>query len=249
MGTFGPALTTRSTVGVLPHRGAPRRVGRQDRPLGPRVLPGGDLADVEPVVLKRPDRDGLGQAHHVGHVDVRTAQRTHEEEGDDTERDEEHDEEHDEPADPAAAFLLLDVGVGIGPAVERDDLGLPGRHDGFGGVVRAERAHHAGRGRVDGLDRPPFGEAQQVGPQLLGRGVTVGGVLRQRLHHHGLERGGHRRVGHPRQHRMVAHVLGGHRDRGVPGERWSTHRHFVEDDTEAVDVAARVDTLSFGLLG
>ena len=91
----------------------------------------------------------------------------------------------------------------VRPVVARDSLGGRRRRP-------PSRRSIAG---IDRLDRAAVGEAEEVGPELLGRSVAVGRVLGHRLHDHGLERRRDGRVGHPRQDRLVAHVLGGDRDR------------------------------------
>ena len=115
--------------------------------------------------------------------------------------------------------------------------------------VAADRGHHRGEAGVPRLDGPPVGEAQEVGAQLLGRAVAVVGVLGHGLHDHGLERRRHRRVRLARQHGLVADVLGGDGHRRVAREGGTADGHFVEDDAERVDVAARVHPLALGLLG
>ena len=120
------------------------------------------------------------------------------------------------------------------------------------------RPHHGGRaerviievmpGSTASTGRP-VGKAQEVGPQLLGRPVTVVRVLGHRLHDDGVERRGDGRIGHPGQDGLVAHVLRGDRHRRVAGERRLADRHLVEHDAERVDVAPGVDPLALGLLG
>ena len=111
------------------------------------------------------------------------------------------------------------------------------------------RGHHRGHAGIGRLDGSPVGKAQEVGPQLLGRPVTVVGVLGHRLHDDGVERRRDGRVGHPGQDGLVAHVLGGNRHRRVAGEGRLADRHLVEHDAERVDVAPGVDPLALGLLG
>ena len=161
---------------------------------------------------------------------------------------EEEHQDDDEAARALLALLFLPVGrrqsrragrpwcARVAAAIIVVAAGGAGGHD----DVRLGSPASTGR---------PVGEAEEVRPQLLGRGVARGRILGHRLHDHGLERGGDGGVGDAGQHGLVAHVLRSDGDRGVAGEGRAADRHLVEDDAERVDVAAGVDALALGLLG
>ena len=118
-------------------------------------------------------------------------------------------------AGPVGAVLVVGVLAPAAPTGGRHRLGrrpMPPRRS--TAWVAPGRGQHGG-GVVHGQDRAALVEPEQVGPQLLGRGVAVGGVLGHRLQDDGLEGRGDRRVELPGCRRVVADVLGGHRHRGV----------------------------------
>ena len=105
-------------------------------------------------------------------------------------------------------------------------------------------AHHHRRERL--LPRP---HPHQVRPHLGGGLVAVGRVLAQRLEHDRIELRGDLRVELRRGPRVLPHVLVGHRDRGVAGERRLAGEQLEQHATGGVDVAAGVDGLTARLLG
>ena len=117
-----------------------------------------------------------------------------------------------------------------------------GRGSGVGG-------HHPGHRLLGAArDGSPARDARQVGVHLLGRGVAVVRVLRERAHHDRVEVVGD--LG-PELRRGIRHdreVL--HRDlhRRVAGERHLPGEHLVEDDPERVQVGTLVDRLPACLL-
>ena len=101
----------------------------------------------------------------------------------------------------------------------------------------------------DGGHGAALAEAQEVGPELLGRLVPLLAVLGHGLENDGFEGRGQRRVERARRWRVLLHVLVGDGYGVVAGERRLARDHLVEHDAEGVDVAPAVDRRALGLLG
>ena len=100
------------------------------------------------------------------------------------------------------------------------------------------------RGELDRL-----AELRQVGQHLRGRLIPIARVLGHQLHDQPVDL--HRQVGAVDQQAAgdLAHLLQGHRDRGIAAERGHRRQHEVIGRTQRVEVAAVIQRVPLGLLG
>ena len=123
----------------------------------------------------------------------------------------------------------------------------PARHTG------TDRGHLprrvAGDHRHGGGDRRPCDHPFHIRAELRRALVAVVGALRQRMHDDGVDLGGDTGIDRRGGRGHFTDVLIRDRHRGVPGERRLPGQQFVEQNAGGVEVAARVDDFTAGLLG
>ena len=156
-----------------------------------------------------------------------------------------HDQDRRHHALPAAASAALDAGDRLGlRAGDRDGLGPLAVLVAWGdcGHVVDQRGECArgGQGAPDRLD---------VAPHLGGRLRSELSVAVGRARHEPVELGGDRRHGGRRTGNPIREVLVRDRHRRLAREGELPGQELVRDDTERVEVAARVGGLAADLLG